>query len=70
MTEAEKKARKALIDNAFVGKTIQSVEADSVNAWVIKFTDGTEQVLIAEQAVGTPYGSIPGIFMQQELSVS
>jgi hypothetical protein len=49
MTEAEKKARKALINNAFVGKTIQSIEADSVNVWLFKFTDGTEQQVEAEQ---------------------
>lgn len=66
--EAEKKARNELINNAFAGKTIQSINTDACNVWYIKFTDGTEEQLWAEQAVSTCYGSIPGIFMQQELA--
>jgi hypothetical protein len=68
MTEAEKKARRAALQQAFAGKTIQRIEAGSVNVWVFHFTDGTQQEIVAEQAVATPYGSIPGIFMEQEIA--
>jgi hypothetical protein len=72
MTDAAGKkvldARKVLIDTAFVGKTIKSVET-SCNVWTFHFSDGTQQQIEAEQAINTPYGSIAGIYMQQELSV-
>jgi len=69
MTDAEKKARRKAIFDAFVGKTIKSVEADSVNVWTFHFTDGSQQQLEAEQAVSTRYGCIAGIFMAQELAI-
>ena len=30
------------------GKTIKSVKKHSINAWVFKFTDGTQKVIWAE----------------------
>jgi len=50
-------------DADVVGKTVKSVENESVNVITLTFTDGTSLELWAEQAVYTPMGSIPGIFV-------
>ena len=57
------KTDKATINDAFAGKTIKSVQADSVNVWTFQFTDGSEQQIEADQAVLTSYGSVAGIFL-------
>jgi hypothetical protein len=46
----------------FVKKTIEDVDI-AVNAIKIKFSDGTEITLCAEQAIYTNCGNIPGIFI-------
>lgn len=51
-----------------VGKTIESIENDSVNVLRLKFTDGTSVELWAEDAVYTPMGNIPGIFVDDSTS--
>ena len=63
----EQKTRQTAINTAFTGKTIKNIVADTCNVWTFHFTDGTQQQIEAEQAVSTPYGSIAGIFMSQEL---
>lgn len=50
-------------DSDLVGKTIKSIENDSVNVLRLTFTDGTSVELWAEDAVYTPMGNIPGIFV-------
>lgn len=64
----EERERKRKIRGAFAGKTVAHVEYGGVNAWMFHFTDGTKQEIIAEDAVHTPYGNIPGIFLSNELS--
>lgn len=45
-----------------IGKTISEVDDSSTNIWYITFTDGTRIELDAEEnALPTPYGSIPGL---------
>lgn len=51
-----------------VGKTIKSMENDSVNVLRLTFTDGTSVELWAEDAVYTPMGNIPGIFVDDSTS--
>tara|TARA_B110000503_G_C6959042_1_gene334225 strand:+ start:291 stop:461 length:171 start_codon:yes stop_codon:yes gene_type:complete len=48
----------------FVKKTIQNVDI-ALNAIKIKFSDGTEITLCAEQAIYTNAGNIPGIFIDE-----
>ncbi len=55
-------------DSDVVGKTIKSVENDSVNVLRLTFTDGTTVELWAEDAVYTPMGNIPGIFVEDSTS--
>lgn len=43
--------------DSIVGKTVKSVNAESFNAWLIEFTDGTSMVIDTEPG---PAG-IPGI---------
>lgn len=50
-------------DSDVIGKTIKSIENDSVNVLRLTFTDGTSVELWAEDAVYTPMGNIPGIFV-------
>jgi hypothetical protein len=52
-----------VIDKDLVGKTIKAIENESINVLCLKFTDGTEIKLWAEQAVATKSGMIPGIFV-------
>lgn len=47
-----------------VGKTISKLDTTTVNCVTIFFTDGTSASLWAEDAVMTPYGNIPGIFIE------
>lgn len=51
-----------------VGKTIESIENSSINVLRLKFTDGTSVELWAEDAVYTPAGNIPGIFVDDSTS--
>lgn len=51
--------------NDFVNKTIENVDI-VLNAIKIKFTDGTEVSLCAEQAIYTNFGTIPGIFVEDK----
>jgi hypothetical protein len=46
------------------GKTIQSFDNAAVNVVRLKFTDGSELELWAEEAVSTQFGTIPGIFVE------
>ncbi len=55
-------------DSDVVGKTVKSVENSSVNVLRLTFTDGTSVELWAEDAVYTPMGSIPGIFVDDSTS--
>lgn len=55
-------------DSDVVGKTIKTVENDSVNVLRLTFTDGTSVELWAEDAVYTPMGNIPGIFVDDSTS--
>lgn len=50
-------------DADVVGKTIQAISNESVNVLRLTFTDGTTLELWAEDAVYTPMGNIPGIFV-------
>ena len=50
-------------DTDIVGKAVQSIQNDSVNVLRLTFTDGTSVELWAEDAVYTPMGNIPGIFV-------
>lgn len=50
--------------NDIVGKTVKNVVNDSVNVVRVEFTDGTTLELWAEEAVSTPAGMIPGIFVE------
>lgn len=49
-----------------VGKTIQSIDNQSVNVLKLTFTDGSKLELWAEDAVHTQFGNIPGIFCDDE----
>jgi len=51
-------------DADVVGKTIKSIDNGSVNVLRLTFTDGTSLELWAEDAVYTPMGNIPGIFVE------
>jgi len=53
-------------DTDLVGKTVQSIDAKSVNVLKITFTDNTTLELWAEDAVRTSAGSIPGIFVDED----
>lgn len=55
-------------DSDVIGKTIKSIENDSVNVLRLTFTDGTSVELWAEDAVYTPMGNIPGIFVDDSTS--
>jgi hypothetical protein len=55
-------------DNDIVGKTVQSIDNQSVNVLRLTFTDGTSVELWAEDAVYTPMGNIPGIFVDESAS--
>jgi len=47
------------------GKTIKSINKKAVNSWTIVFTDGSKYRLFAEDAVYTPHGNIPGLFVRR-----
>lgn len=59
--------RGAKINSLFKGKTIRDVEVGGVNAWMFHFTDGSKMEILSEIAINTPFGSIPGIFLNGEL---
>lgn len=50
-------------DSDLVGKTIKSIDTTCVNALVLTFSDDTVLTLMAEQAVFTNVGTIPGFFV-------
>lgn len=50
-------------DSDLVGKTIKSIDTTCVNALILTFEDGTVLNLMAEQAVFTNEGVIPGFFV-------
>lgn len=52
-----------LNEKDIVGKTVKSFDNNSVNVVKLEFTDGTSLELWAEDAVYTPMGNIPGIFV-------
>lgn len=52
-------------DSDLIGKTIKTIDNQSVNVLKLEFTDGTKLELWAEQAVNTQFGSIPGIFAEE-----
>ena len=60
-------AYRKIEDQDLVGKTIKSIDTTAVNVLKLVFTDDTSLELWAEDAVNTPYGSIPGIFVDQKL---
>jgi hypothetical protein len=47
-----------------VGKTIKSIDNQSVNVLKLTFSDDTTLELWAEDAVHTQFGNIPGIFAE------
>jgi hypothetical protein len=53
-------------DSEMVGKTIKSISNKSCNVLTIYFTDETFIELWAEDAVHTPHGNIPGIFVNDD----
>jgi len=55
-----------LEDKDLIGKTIKSYDNKSVNVLKLEFTDGTKLELWAEDAVYTPMGNIPGIFVEDK----
>jgi hypothetical protein len=63
----EQTERQTRINQRFQGKTIDRIECEVCNTWTIHFTDGTKEQLWAESAVSTTLGSIPGIFLADEL---
>lgn len=52
-------------DKDLVGKTIISIDTTSANVLKMKFSDGTDLELWADDAISTEYGSIPGIFVEE-----
>lgn len=56
---------RALNEGDLAGKTIQAVDTSAVNVTKITFTDGSALEIWAETAVQTPYGSIPGFFVEE-----
>jgi hypothetical protein len=52
-------------NNDLVGKTIVSIDASATNVLKLNFSDGTSIELVAEIAVSTPFGQIPGIFVDK-----
>lgn len=58
-------------EQQMVGKTIESIDASCVNAWTIRFTDGSSYEIRTEQAINTAAGPIPGLTLwwsEQELN--
>jgi hypothetical protein len=55
-------------DTDFVGKTVKSIDNKSVNVLKLTFADGTELELWAEMAVHISAGSIPGIFVDDNIT--
>lgn len=53
-----------IMDSDLVGRTIQSVQNDSVNVVRLIFTDGSVAELWAEDIVFTANGNIPGILLE------
>lgn len=60
-------AMRKIQDSDLVGKTIQSIQNDSVNVVRLTFTDGSTVELWAEQAIRTLFGDIPGIFVEDSV---
>jgi len=57
--------RKLTADD-LVGKTIVEADCDNVNAVTLVFDDETELVIWCEQAIHTPAGFIPGLFVEED----
>lgn len=54
------------IEEKIKGKTVKFLDCEtSVNSWFLHFTDGTAVEIFAEQAIRTPFGNIPGLFIQE-----
>ena len=49
-----------------VGKTISKIRKNAINSWKIVCSDGTIFHLSTDDCVHTPYGSIPGLFLELE----
>lgn len=58
------KKMRHLQETDLVGKTVVKLDTTAVNCVTIFFADGTSAKLWAEDAVMTPYGNIPGIFIE------
>lgn len=56
-----------LEDKDLVGKTIVAMDNKSANVLWLKFSDGTSAELWAEEGVYTPFGNIPGIFIEDNM---
>ena len=57
---------RSLLPTDIIGKTVVGVENNAVNVVKLYFSDQTTLELWAEDAVRTPYGGIPGIFVEDE----
>lgn len=56
-------------DADLVGKTIKSIDSSAVNTLKIVFSDDTAVNLTAEDALFTQFGTIPGIFIEDNYSL-
>lgn len=56
-------------DADLVGKTIKSIDSSAVNTLKIVFSDDTAVHLTAEDALFTQFGTIPGIFIEDNYSL-
>lgn len=56
-------------DADLVGKTIKSIDSSAVNTLKIVFSDDTAVLLTAEDALFTQFGTIPGIFIEDNYSL-
>jgi hypothetical protein len=62
-----KALRSKNVNESFYNKTIVSVDCSSANTWKFDFSDGTSVSIWAEDAILTPCGYIPGIFLDCEM---
>lgn len=56
-----------VLESDLVGKTISSINSDSVNVLYLNFTDGSKLELWADTAIPFAVGDIPGIFVEESL---
>jgi hypothetical protein len=52
-----------IIESDIVGKTVKSIKNTCVNVLELTFSDNSKLELVAEDAVYTAVGNIPGIFV-------